>query len=297
HRVEEVARLERRLGPTLQRGVDGGGVDAGEWLVAGSLYYLAEDVLPLPTGPRRQGRPIRGLAIAGNQPRQRGGGRRVLRRASSAGDGGLILVVEIRRSEFRTKPNTWSLADTHIPNGFSMPGDFPVQVRWARAWHVDNHRTISADCSRLGASVPVDDKRRIMIRACSPTRTSTSAAPACLAARSARAMSAWVTVAGRRAMITALSVAAPQAQPRTAAAPLDCGHGAPLDGGHLRARADGQMKQAGAGGTGHQGGFLHFLQFPQWGLGGGPRGSHYRRPYLLHCPRKPRTPPLLPPGL
>src|SRR5262249_40989390 len=30
------------------------------------------------------------------------------------GDGGLILVVEIRRSEFGTKPNTWPLADTHL---------------------------------------------------------------------------------------------------------------------------------------------------------------------------------------
>src|SRR5262249_31410695 len=39
---------------------------------------------------------------------------RLLRRASSAGDGGLILVVEIRRSEFGTKPNTWPLADTHL---------------------------------------------------------------------------------------------------------------------------------------------------------------------------------------
>jgi hypothetical protein len=33
-----------------------------------------------------------------------------------------------------------------------------------------------------------------------PTRTSTSAAPACFAARIARAMSAWVTAAGRRLM-------------------------------------------------------------------------------------------------
>src|SRR5262249_32271016 len=96
-------RRKRRLGPTVQPGVDGGGVDAGKWLVAGGLYYLAEDVLPLPSGPRRQGRPGRGLAIAGNQPRQCGGGRRVLLRASSAGDGGLILGVEIGRSEFRTK--------------------------------------------------------------------------------------------------------------------------------------------------------------------------------------------------
>src|SRR5262249_61822490 len=122
HRGEKVARRERRLGPTLQPGVDGGGVDAGEWLVAGSLYYLAEDVLPLPTGPRRQGRPVRGLAIAGNQPRQHCG-RRVPRRASSAGDGGLIFGLEIRRSKFRANAGASTLAHAHIPNSAAIPAN------------------------------------------------------------------------------------------------------------------------------------------------------------------------------
>ena len=119
---------------------------------------------------------------------------------SSAGDGGLILGVEIRRSEFGTKPNTWPLADTHIPNGFSMPGDFPMQVRRARAWHGADHRTISEDSSRAGIAVPVDGAMRIMIASRSPMRTSTSLAPTCFAARIARAISACVMLAGRRLM-------------------------------------------------------------------------------------------------
>src|SRR5262249_34708809 len=186
HRGEKVARRERRLGPTLQPGVDGGGVDAGEWLVAGSVYYLAEDVLPLPTGPRRQGRPVRGLAIAGNQPRQRCG-RRVPRRAGSGGAGGPTLGPEIRRPELGAKADTRAFADPHIPDGPTMPGNLPVQVRRARAGHGLHHRTISPDSSSV-RSTPVD--KRITIVERPPVRISTSAAPACLAARIARATSA-----------------------------------------------------------------------------------------------------------
>jgi hypothetical protein len=95
------------------------------------------------------------------------------------------------------------MSDAHVPSSSTVARSLSVQMRGARAGHVGNHRMISADCSRPGASVPVDGEMRIMITLRSPIRTSTSAAPDCFAARIARAMSAWVTVAGRRAMITA----------------------------------------------------------------------------------------------
>src|SRR5262245_11661344 len=74
-------------------------------------------------------------------------------------------------------------------------------MRRARAGHRVDHRTISSGCSRPGTVVPVDDTR-IMIAPRSPMRTSISAAPACFAARIARAISAWVMLAGRRATVT-----------------------------------------------------------------------------------------------
>src|SRR5262245_33941082 len=71
-------------------------------------------------------------------------------------------------------------------------------MRRSRAGHGLDHRTISADSSSPVCG-PVDELSRITILDF-PTCTSTSVAPACLAARTARAMSAWVMRAGRRLM-------------------------------------------------------------------------------------------------
>ena len=75
-----------------------------------------------------------------------------------------------------------------------------MQVWRARAGHVCHHKTISSRCTRA-VSETVDGAIRIMIVACPPTRTSTSDAPVCLAARMARARSACVMLAGRPAMV------------------------------------------------------------------------------------------------
>src|SRR5262249_41846052 len=114
-------------------------------------------------------------------------------------DSGLILGVELRCAELSANADARPLADSDIPDGLTVPGDLPVQVRWSRARHDFHHRTISAACSSSCAFVSVDE-RRIMIASRSPMRTSTSTAPTCFAARITRAMSAWVMLAGRRLM-------------------------------------------------------------------------------------------------
>src|SRR5262245_55737277 len=116
----------------------------------------------------------------------------------------LIFGVELRRAIFGADAHLGASAYAHIPGDFAVAGNLPLQMRRARAGHVVYHRTISPGGSS-GLSAPVDDFKRITIDDCSPMRTSTSAAPVCLAARIARATSAWVMAAGRRGITTPLS--------------------------------------------------------------------------------------------
>ena len=91
------------------------------------------------------------------------------------------------------------MTDSNVPDRLAVARSLAMQVRRARAGHGGHHRTISTG-SASEVSWAVDGAMRIMIVACPPMRTSTSDAPACFAARIARATSAWVMLAARRAM-------------------------------------------------------------------------------------------------
>ena len=129
------------------------------------------------------------LAVPLDQPSKRSDGRPRLLRPQVPAYGGLILSIEIRRTELRTQADAPILADAHIPDRLAVSGYLPVQMGRARAWHGLNHRTISAACSTATFS-PVDGPMRMMMASRSPIRISTSLAPACFAARRARAISA-----------------------------------------------------------------------------------------------------------
>ncbi len=144
---------------------------------------MQEDVFALPPGRRRQRRPCRGLAIAGNEPPKGAESLALdLLWACRAGDGCLVLGAELRRPELAANTNARPFANAHIPNGLAVPGDLPMQVWRARAGHGVHHRMICPGSSTEIFS-PVDGEMRMIILECSPTRTSTSAAPACFAAR------------------------------------------------------------------------------------------------------------------
>jgi hypothetical protein len=82
-------------------------------------------------------------------------------------------------------------------------------MRWARAGHSDHYKTISS-LSATGLSGP----RGIRIDTPSPILTSTSMAPAFLAARIARSISAWLILAGRLLMPSPSSRSPPPTKAR-----------------------------------------------------------------------------------
>jgi hypothetical protein len=85
--------------------------------------------------------------------------------------------------------------------GSVSPYDLAVLRNPAGADAVDGDVAFSQsqdDLVALGLSAPVNGSRRMTIVVSSPTRSSTSLVPACFAALTARAISAWVIRAGRR---------------------------------------------------------------------------------------------------
>ena len=195
-----MSRLIRRSGSPLTASHDGLGRNLPEWLLSGACQDLQEDILALTPGGAGETRPYGSLTIARDQPRQRA------RNWAASGpwarrgaDGRLILSVKFRRAKFCPNTHARSFVDAHVPDGLTVSGDLPVQTGWARTWHGGDHRTMSLGSSSTIFS-SVDGLMRMMILEWSPTRTSTSAAPACFAARIARATSACVRAAGRRLM-------------------------------------------------------------------------------------------------
>src|SRR5262245_18530119 len=98
---------------------------------------MAEDVFALPPSRLRARRPCRGLAIAGKEPPKGAESLALdLLWACHAGNGGLVLIAKFRRAKVSADADMWSFANAHIPNGFTVSGDLPMQVGRARAGHV-----------------------------------------------------------------------------------------------------------------------------------------------------------------
>src|SRR6266516_4829427 len=104
HGIKKVTGLCWRARASLSASHDDLGRDLSERLVSGCLDDMQEDVLALPPSRRRQGRPCRGLAIAGNEPPK--GAERLaldLLWACRTGDGCLVLGAELRRHSPRIR--------------------------------------------------------------------------------------------------------------------------------------------------------------------------------------------------
>ena len=161
--------------------------------------------LALPTGCRSELQPGGRFPIACDQPSERARGRLGLRRRRVATDSRMIFGLEFRRAELGAKADSRPLAYADIPNGPAVARRLAVHVERSRARHRDHQRTISLAGSSVVASL-VDDAIRMTIFEPSALRISTSAAPACFAARIARATSACVIAAGRRLTIASLGL-------------------------------------------------------------------------------------------
>src|SRR4029077_9350474 len=107
-------------------------------------------------------------------------------------DGCSIGRVELWRTVDALYANARTLAESHIPDGVAVTVRLSVQMRWARARH---HRTTSSGRVSTGLFPP---SRGMWI--VPSGRPSPPLAPACFAARSARAMSACVVRAAVRAI-------------------------------------------------------------------------------------------------
>src|SRR5262245_23396558 len=172
-------------------------------LVTCALNNLLEVVLAISTCRGRKVCPIGRFAVAFDQP-----GERLRHSLADLGSGrqgtvkrSLVGRHKLGRAKFAPNPDFFIAAlPTEVPSNRTVSGARAPQVRRARAGHGVYHRTISPTGSS-GFSVPVDEFSRIIIEDCPPMRTSTSTAPVCLAARIARATSAWVMVAGRRGIV------------------------------------------------------------------------------------------------
>jgi hypothetical protein len=164
HGIKKVAGLRWRARTSLSASHDDLGRDLGERLVACRLDHMEEDVFALPPSRPRQGRPCRGLAIAGNEPPK--GAQSLafdLLWACRASDSCLILSAKLWGAKVSPDADARPFANAHIPNGLAVPGDLPMQMWRAWAGHTSDHRTISSDCSRAGSSVLVDGEMRMMI--------------------------------------------------------------------------------------------------------------------------------------
>jgi hypothetical protein len=168
------------------------------WSPAESIH-LTENVFSLPSCRRRKFTPCRRLPMTGDQPSKRPSCRLPFGGTRTTCDRRLVFGVKFRGAEYSAYSNTQAFTQANIPNGLTVPSNLPMEVRrpWAR--HRIYHRTISS-AGASGMWAPVDDVSRT-ITDWSPTLTTTSIAPACLAARITRAMSAWVREAGRRGII------------------------------------------------------------------------------------------------
>src|SRR5262249_17924531 len=155
HGIKKIAGLCWRTRTSLSASHDDFGRDLGKRLVASGLDEGQEDVLALPPGRRREGCPCGGFPVAGNGP-PKGAESPALDAlwAPHAGDGGLVLGVELRGAEGGADANARAFANSHVPHHAPVSGDLPGKVRWSRAWHGADHRTISEDSSRAGISVP-----------------------------------------------------------------------------------------------------------------------------------------------
>jgi hypothetical protein len=89
-----------------------------------------------------------------------------------------------------------TVALAHVPHGRAVPGRLAVQVRGSGPGHRCHQRITSSSGAR-GGSLAVDCEMRMISSSPSLHLTTTSLAPACFAARTARARSAWVNAAGR----------------------------------------------------------------------------------------------------
>jgi len=195
-----MAGLVRRPGAAVAAGDDCRSRDLAIRRFAGRSNDVLENVFALAPRGRRKRTPGVNLAVSGNQPCQAAGSSSSRRGRLLASKRSLESGRKFRRAVFALDPGPRALPDSAIPNDAAVPCLFGDQMRRPRAGHSVNHRTMSPTGSS-GVSCPVDEFSRISIEECLSTRTSTSAAPVCFAARIARAISAWVRVAGRRLII------------------------------------------------------------------------------------------------
>ena len=209
HRVEKIARLRRCAGAAIAPCDDNGLRDGADRLVSGRLDHLLEMVFAVTARGERQISPGGGLAIAFDQPGKRPGRGPSFRGTEVACKRSLIFGVKFRRAELGPDPGAPPFTHAHVPHNSAMACHLPDEM--GRSWtrHGVDHRTISSG-SATGTSMPVDGVSRT-ISDWSPTLTTTSLAPACLAARITRATSAWVSYAGRRGILLSHSADLPNA--------------------------------------------------------------------------------------
>src|SRR5262245_23393674 len=111
----------------------------------------------------------------------------------------MILRPELSRAVVALEPDPRAITNAHIPDTLLMACGLMAQMRRPRVGHSGYHRVIFSGLSKAVSAV-VDGESRTMIEV-PPVRTSTSAAPVCLAALIARAISACVNAGFRRCIV------------------------------------------------------------------------------------------------
>src|SRR5262249_61429433 len=103
---------------------------------------MQKDALALLARRGGEALPIPGFPIACNQPGQRPSSG-LFSCAQLARYGRVIFDFEVRRPEIGTQSNTRALCNTDIPNGYDVPGNFPMQVRRSKASPIRSHTNVA----------------------------------------------------------------------------------------------------------------------------------------------------------